>query len=232
MANTNLSLKEALSQFWLHVVAKCGEILNSAQSYAEEQTAIVNANLNTHINNKSNPHSVTKSQIGLANVDNTSDIDKPISTAQKTAINLIDAKFNKYLPLTAGENYPLTGPLGLTNNVNYGSSLPDTGFDGQLFFVEEESADLLHRKVVSTTLNYNSWSSSAPYSQTISVAGINSDSLPHVTLDYSTTLSTAKDQQTNFSYVSDTTCSSNTITFKCFNSKPAINLPIIIEFFY
>lgn len=34
-----------------------------------------------------NPHSVTKSDVGLALVDNTSDISKPVSTAQQTAIN-------------------------------------------------------------------------------------------------------------------------------------------------
>lgn len=43
-----------------------------------------------HINNKSNPHGVTKSQIGLGNVNNTSDANKPVSTAQATAI--ADAK--------------------------------------------------------------------------------------------------------------------------------------------
>ncbi len=42
---------------------------------------------NNHINNKSNPHEVTKTQVGLGNVDNTSDMDKPVSTAQQTAIN-------------------------------------------------------------------------------------------------------------------------------------------------
>lgn len=40
-----------------------------------------------HIANKSNPHGVTKAQVGLGNVDNTSDIDKPISTATQTALN-------------------------------------------------------------------------------------------------------------------------------------------------
>lgn len=34
-----------------------------------------------------NPHSVTKTQVGLANVDNTSDTNKPVSTAQQTAID-------------------------------------------------------------------------------------------------------------------------------------------------
>lgn len=42
---------------------------------------------NNHVNNKSNPHEVTKTQIGLGNVDNTSDKNKPVSTAQQTAIN-------------------------------------------------------------------------------------------------------------------------------------------------
>lgn len=49
--------------------------------------AAVQSNLTSHINNKSNPHSVTKAQVGLGNVDNTSDADKPISTATQTALN-------------------------------------------------------------------------------------------------------------------------------------------------
>lgn len=47
----------------------------------------VQTNLETHINNKSNPHEVTKDQVGLGNVDNTSDANKPISTATQTALN-------------------------------------------------------------------------------------------------------------------------------------------------
>lgn len=51
----------------------------------------VQTNLETHINNKSNPHEVTKDQVGLGNVDNTSDANKPISTATQNALN---SKFN------------------------------------------------------------------------------------------------------------------------------------------
>lgn len=46
--------------------------------------------VNNHITNKSNPHAVIKTQVGLGNVNNTSDADKPVSTAQATAI--ADAK--------------------------------------------------------------------------------------------------------------------------------------------
>ena len=45
------------------------------------------SNATAHINNSANPHGVTKAQVGLGNVTNTSDTDKPVSTAQQTALN-------------------------------------------------------------------------------------------------------------------------------------------------
>lgn len=50
----------------------------------------ITANLSTltsHVSNTSNPHAVTKTQVGLSNVDNTSDVNKPVSTATQTALN-------------------------------------------------------------------------------------------------------------------------------------------------
>ncbi|MGV9001361.1 MAG: hypothetical protein ACOH18_00170 [Candidatus Saccharimonadaceae bacterium] len=44
--------------------------------------------VNNHIADTANPHSTTKAQIGLSNIDNTSDINKPVSTATQTALNL------------------------------------------------------------------------------------------------------------------------------------------------
>jgi hypothetical protein len=44
--------------------------------------------LSAHTGNTSNPHTVTASQVGLSNVDNTSDANKPVSTATQTALNL------------------------------------------------------------------------------------------------------------------------------------------------
>lgn len=43
--------------------------------------------IDNHISNTANPHGVTKSQVGLSNVDNTSDLNKPISNATQTALN-------------------------------------------------------------------------------------------------------------------------------------------------
>lgn len=64
-------------------------ISDEAATRAQADTN-VNAKVDSHIGNKSNPHGVTKAQVGLGNVNNTSDADKPVSTAQATAI--ADAK--------------------------------------------------------------------------------------------------------------------------------------------
>lgn len=66
-----------------------------------EMDALVDANgtvadtkdgLAEHIASTNNPHEVTKAQVGLGNVDNTSDMDKPVSTAMQEAL---DDKINK-----------------------------------------------------------------------------------------------------------------------------------------
>lgn len=66
-----------------------GLISDEAATRAQADTT-VNAKVDSHIGNKSNPHGVTKAQVGLGDVNNTSDADKPVSTAQATAI--ADAK--------------------------------------------------------------------------------------------------------------------------------------------
>ena len=43
-----------------------------------------------HIDNKFNPHEVTKEQVGLGNVDNTADMDKPVSRPQKEYIDALE----------------------------------------------------------------------------------------------------------------------------------------------
>ncbi len=63
--------------------------LDGLKAQAEIDTSISNVqnNLNAHINNRTNPHRVTKEQIGLDQVNNTSDANKPISNATQTALN-------------------------------------------------------------------------------------------------------------------------------------------------
>lgn len=59
-------------------------------THAENDTHITSSERtawNDHKDSKENPHGVTKEQVGLGNVDNTSDDDKPISKAQQKALD-------------------------------------------------------------------------------------------------------------------------------------------------
>ncbi len=75
---------------------------------ASEVTA---ADIRAHIDATDNPHSVTKAQVGLGDVDNTADLDKPISTATQSAL---DDKADNTITITAGTG--LDGGGDLTAN--------------------------------------------------------------------------------------------------------------------
>lgn len=66
------------------------KLISDESSARQAADTTITNNLNAHINNKSNPHGVTKAQVGLGNVQNLAPADMPVSTAQATAI--ADAK--------------------------------------------------------------------------------------------------------------------------------------------
>ena len=56
------------------------------KNYVDLSSKNVKDSLDEHIADKNNSHQVTKAQVGLGSVDNTADIDKPVSNATKSAI--------------------------------------------------------------------------------------------------------------------------------------------------
>lgn len=64
----------------------------STTAYAGDKGRATTDKVNSHVENKANPHSVTKAQVGLDRVNNTSDAEKPISTATQSAL---DTKANR-----------------------------------------------------------------------------------------------------------------------------------------
>lgn len=75
--------------------------LNEAKAYTDaaksalekliqDSDKVIKESLDAHIGNKSNPHHVTKAQVGLGNVQNLAPADMPVSTAQ--AASIADAK--------------------------------------------------------------------------------------------------------------------------------------------
>jgi len=66
------------------------DAINTIDNTNDTQLTEIEADMTTiesHIDDTSNPHGVTRAQVGLSNVDNTSDVNKPISTATQTALN-------------------------------------------------------------------------------------------------------------------------------------------------
>lgn len=71
--------------------------------------------LESHVHDTSNPHSVTKAQVGLSKVDNTSDADKPVSTAQQNALNMKLDKTGNAATATKAANADITRTADTTN---------------------------------------------------------------------------------------------------------------------
>ena len=69
------------------VNGKEGDVILKTSDLENNSDYTTNAILTAHTSNKANPHEVTKEQIGLGNVDNTSDLSKPISTATQNELN-------------------------------------------------------------------------------------------------------------------------------------------------
>lgn len=84
-------------------VKTVNELLKKEVERSKDSEKSITENLNNHTSNKENPHKVTKQQIELGNVDNTSDINKPVSTAQQSAIDLAYENSNKYTDLKISE---------------------------------------------------------------------------------------------------------------------------------
>lgn len=84
-------------------------------------------------------------------------------------------------------------------------------------------------KVFSATLNAESWSSSAPYTQTVSVSGVLSTDNPLVDIVLSSTTATAKNEVAAWGCVSKITTASDAITATCLEEKPTVNMTIQLK---
>lgn len=122
----------------------------------------------THVTDKSNPHGVTKAQVGLGSVDDTSDMNKPVSTAQQTAINACKVKKN------------------------------------------------------TLTLPTASWTGSGPYTQTVTITGITVNSKVDIQMD-ANSLGVLIDSGTSAIWMEN---NNGTITAKCIGDKPSADMTV------
>ena len=138
----NSSIYSVFERMWEHVLLKCNNYVSTEA-------------FNSHAENTGNPHVVNAEQIGLGKVDNTSDMEKPISEAVDAALgNKANSEdLNNHIENTGnphGVNAEQVGALSiaggamdgkltlngiiLTKGTDYGSSDPGSGVLGQLYF--------------------------------------------------------------------------------------------------
>ena len=83
-----------------------------------DHTLLTNIGVNTHaqvdshIASTANPHGVTKAQVGLSNADNTSDANKPVSTAQGIAIAVVQSDVDAHEANTSNPHATTAAQVG------------------------------------------------------------------------------------------------------------------------
>ena len=93
----------------------------------------------------------------------------------------------------------------------------------------KEYTDSKH-STFAVTLTVNDWDGdAAPYTQTIGVEGILGTDRPHYGPVYDADKDTRLAQKEAFAMVDDLDTSNGSVTFTCFEDKPAVNIPIQME---
>lgn len=135
--NADRSLQEAIVTGDQEVRDAAGNLISEEQTRAEKAESDISEALTSHKNDVENPHRVTKAQVGLENVDNTSDADKPLSTAAQEALNT-------KLSISGGTvvgNLTIEGDLTVTGT-EVVNNIENLNVKDQMIYANSEGANL------------------------------------------------------------------------------------------
>ena len=104
---------------------------------------VLGADVYAHTSAVNNPHGVTKAQVGLGNVDNTADADKPISTLTQAAL---DTKQNT---LVSGTNIKTINGTSILGSGDYEIEIPEIDVDDAMSATSENP---VQNKVITAAL--------------------------------------------------------------------------------
>lgn len=76
-----------------------------------------------------------------------------------------------------------------------------------------------------------SWSSSAPYTQTVNLARITSNDKPIISMGTPSTISSAnyKAMKKAYSYIDRVVSNNGSLTFYCYNKKPTVQINVLVK---
>ncbi len=204
----------------------------------------IDAALSSHELDTNNPHDVTKTQIGLSNVDNTSDLDKPISTLTQTALNLKadNLALTTHTTNTSNPHSVTKAQVGLGNVANIDTTTTANITDSaDKRFVSDAAKSKLTATTktiiaeITDTIEALNWSATAPFVQniTLSVAGHTITDANYDINIYrvsNATVATDKLEIEAYSYIDKAVISANnTLTLTAYDYKPLTDINIKIE---
>ena len=148
-----------------------------------------------------------------------------------TRTNNLDTQLNNYLLKTGGDRtgeinmngQPISGLIDPTENTQAArKGYVDTAKAEAKAYTDSK------RKTWTATIT-TTWSGSGPYTQSVTISGILASDMPHITPVYSSNNDIALAQKEAWACVSKAVTAANSITFSCFEDKPAMAIPIQIE---
>lgn len=206
-----------------------------------------------HSESTNNPHKVTKEQVGLGEVDNTSDENKPVSIAQAEAIKKVQDAADNAQKSADNAQKSADNAQDAADNAQKSADEAKTAADNALTESKRYS-DGKHLPFT-VTLTAEGWTGeTAPFKQTVDLEGILETDTPHWGLVYSSEVPTAKEEKETegegtegeetepitvleynvsekeaFMLVDDLDTANGNVTFTCYEEKPEIALVIQME---
>lgn len=134
--------------------------------------------------------------------------------------------------VNANTKYEMTenqdGSVSFTD-VSVYSVTGDTFGAGDLNATNAEINKLETQDILS--LNAGSWSSSAPYTQTVNLARITSSDKPIISMGTPSTISSAnyKAMKKAYGYIDRVVSNNGSLTFYCYNKKPTVQIRVLVK---
>ena len=217
---------------------------NFSMDVITENMDKIDAALSSHELDTNNPHDVTKTQIGLSNVDNTSDLDKPISALTQTALNLKadDLDLTTHTNNTSNPHGVTKSQVGLDNVVNVDTTTTANITDStDKRFITDAAKDKLTATTktiiaeITDTIESLNWSATGPYTQniTLSVEGhtiTDADYDINIYRVSNSVEATDKLEIEAYSYIDKAVISANNIlTLTAYDYKPLTDINVKME---
>lgn len=234
----------------LSVVVQLGNAENVTAILIEGDTYATKVEFDAHVDDNTNPHGVTAEQVGLGNVPNVGTNDQtPTYTVPGTlaalssgerltvALGKIAKAVSSLITHISSTSNPHSVTLSQVGaaaashthgaaDINSGTLAVARGGTGSSTLYGSDLA-----KVRTATLTAAGWSSSAPYTQQLTVSGITANDAPIISAGAPSSM-TSTNYATlikNYAMIDRAVTASGKITFYCYRKKPTAAIPLYIK---